>query len=115
MNSRKWLDCSITRYQNWKLKTTIIIIMSQELLQRIVENTTPTKTNLISLVTKIPEFSIEFNPPLAASEIALTQLRCYYSWPNVRSEPFNDKPPNNSFTFSYNNKVKPDGTPDTTT
>ena len=55
--------------------------MSQELLQQLVKNTTPGKTKLVSIVTKKNEFSIEFPSPLPANEIALTQLRCYYSWP----------------------------------
>ena len=76
-------------------------IMSQELLQQIAVNTSHVKTKLISIVTEEPEFSVEFPSPLQASEMALTQLRCYYSWPNVRAEPFGDKLPNNSFTFSY--------------
>ena len=84
--------------------------MSQELLQQIVKNRTSEKTNLVSIVTKNPEFSIEYPSPLPANEIALTQLRCYYSWPNVRAEPFNNKLPNNRFTFSYKNG--PDGTPE---
>ena len=77
------------------------------MLQQIATNTTPIKTTLISTTTRSPQFSVEFPTPIPANAITLTQLRDCYSWPNVRAEPFNGKPPNNSFVFS--NKNHPDG------
>ncbi|KAL3865632.1 hypothetical protein ACJMK2_043003 [Sinanodonta woodiana] len=60
-------------------------------------------TSTITLTSKDPEFTVEFPTPIPSNKIALTQLRVYYSWPNVRSEPYHGKLPNNSFVFSYKN------------
>ena len=86
------------------------ISMIAPTLQRIATNTTPIKTTLISTTTRSPEFTVEFPTPIPANTIALTQLRVYYSSPNVRAESFRGKPPNNSFVFSYKNR--PDGSPE---
>ncbi|KAL3858570.1 hypothetical protein ACJMK2_008846 [Sinanodonta woodiana] len=74
---------------------------STEILQQKASNTNPTRTTLISVTTKTPKFTVEFPTPIPSSRIALTQLRVYYSWPNIRSEPYQGKPPNNRFVFSY--------------
>ncbi len=83
---------------------------SRELLQQIVTNTTPSKTTMISISTTNPEFSVNFPTAIPVKEIALAQLRVYYSWPNIRSKPFGGLPANNSLVFA--NKNKSDGTPD---
>ncbi len=85
-------------------------IESRELLQQIVINTTPLKTTMISISPTNPEFSANFPTAIPVKEIALAQLRVYYSWPNIRSKPFGGLQPNNSLVFA--NKNKSDGTPD---
>ena len=86
--------------------------MSLELLQRITENTTPTKTSMISITSTNPEFSVNFPTPVPVNEIALAKLRMYNSWPNIRSKPFGVQQPNNSLVASC--RKRPDGSPDWT-
>ncbi|KAK3589769.1 hypothetical protein CHS0354_021099, partial [Potamilus streckersoni] len=83
---------------------------SRELLQQIVTNTTPSKITMISVSSTNPEFSVNFQTAISASEIALAQLRVYNSWPDIRSKPFGGLPANNSLVFA--NKNKADGTTD---
>ena len=82
--------------------------MSQELLQQIVENTTPIKTSMISISTTNPEFSVNFPTPVPVKEIALAKLRVYNTWPNIRSKPFGVQQPNNSLVFFGKNKQNGD-------
>ena len=81
-----------------------------QLLQRIAENTSPVQTNMISITSTKPEFSVNFPSSVPVKEISLAKLRVYHSWPNIRAEPFGTQQPNNSLTFAWKNK--PDGTPD---
>ncbi|KAL3858518.1 hypothetical protein ACJMK2_013103 [Sinanodonta woodiana] len=59
------------------------------------------KTSRISVTTRSPQLVVKLPTPVPASKIALTQLRVYYTWPNIRSEPYHDKLPNNSFVFTW--------------
>ncbi|KAK3593147.1 hypothetical protein CHS0354_039630 [Potamilus streckersoni] len=83
---------------------------SKELLQQIVTNTTTSKTNMISISSANPEFSVNFPTAIPVKEIALAQLRVYYSWPNIRSKPFVGLQANYSLVFANENKS--DGTLD---
>ena len=86
----------------------IIIMSSQELLQQIAENTKHSQQQLLSITSRNSEFKVEFPSPIRVSEIALTNLSVYHSWPNITSEPFSGKRPNNTFVVSWETK---DGKP----
>jgi hypothetical protein len=65
---------------------------------------------MISISSRNPEFSVNFPSPIQVSEIALSKLRVYHSWPNIRSVAFGGQHHNNSLVFAHKNKE--DGTPD---
>ena len=74
--------------------------MQEELLQKLVENTSHKDSFQIIVSDDTTHFTKKFNPPIQLKknrpyEIALVNLETYYSIPNISNK-------NNTFTYSAN-------------